>query len=176
MNLKDELDKAIRNWQLLSHPFYQSWSNGTLPISTLRTYEREYGAFIEELPLAWECLDDFKTAEEEREHFLLWEDFAHSLGTHAGCAMIPEVEELIEQARELYSDRVTAIGGLYAFEVQQPLTAQSKLEGLQKHYHISKAGEKYFLIHASNEEEVTKIINLAEFLKQIEAKRCVRAA
>ena len=81
MSTKEALNAAFSKWNLLQHPFYQAWSAGTLPIESLRTYAREYGAFIRLLPHAWEALDDAETAQEEREHADLWDDFAAALDT-----------------------------------------------------------------------------------------------
>jgi len=175
MRFRDKLDEAIRQWNALNHPFYRAWSEGTLPLSLLKTYAREYGTFIEELPVGWETLGDIDTAEEEREHFLLWEIFAHSLGTFVGNSDIPEVSALIKKARIFYEEKATAIGALYAFESQQRLTAKTKLEGLRKHYHLPKCCEDYFLVHASNEAEAENLLSLASSLSSAEQKKCLSA-
>ena len=54
---------------------------------------------------------------------------------------------------ELFSGRSTALGALYAFEQQQPGTAESKLAGLRRHYDVPTKGQVYFEIHKGDFEE-----------------------
>ena len=65
MNFKQALDSKIADYNLLKHPFYQAWSAGELSVEALRSYAREYGAFISTVPEGWEALNEIETAEEE---------------------------------------------------------------------------------------------------------------
>jgi len=67
MELKEQLNERIDRWALLRHPFYRAWESGELPVAALQSYAREYGAFISQLPLGWEAVNDRATADEERE-------------------------------------------------------------------------------------------------------------
>lgn len=58
MNLQTQLNDRIGGKALLKHPFYQAWESGELPVDALRTYAREYGAFIATMPQGWETLND----------------------------------------------------------------------------------------------------------------------
>jgi pyrroloquinoline-quinone synthase len=177
MSLKDTLDLNVSKWNLLNHPFYQAWSAGTLPIEALRTYAREYGAFIGLLPRAWETLQDSETAEEEREHADLWDSFAGALDTRViGEADLPEVKALTETAARLFADPRSAAGALYAFEVQQPATAQSKLDGLITHYTLPAAVEPYFEIHSHNEHEAAKLLARIEAGSSADQDRAAQAS
>ena len=158
MDFKQTLDNKIADYNLLNHPFYQAWSAGELPVEALRSYAREYGAFILTLPKGWETLDDAETAEEETEHIDMWADFASGLETAVSEAEIPEVKALLETADELFSEPATALGALYAFEAQQPATAQSKLAGLKAFYQLPEAVEPYFETHSHNEHEAEKLL------------------
>ena len=158
MDLKQALDSKIADYNLLNHPFYQAWSAGELPVEALRTYACEYGAFISMVPQGWAALDDTETAEEEIEHIDLWADFAAGLDTTVTEAQIPQVKTLMETARELFSEPTTALGALYAFEAQQPATAQSKLVGLKAFYQLPESVEPYFLTHSHNEHEAEKLL------------------
>ena len=158
MNFKQALDSKISDYNLLNHPFYQAWSAGELPVEALRSYAREYGAFISMMPEGWETLNDAETAEEETEHIDLWADFAAGLDTTVTEAHIPQVKALMETAGELFSEPMTALGALYAFEAQQPATAQSKLAGLKAFYHLPKSVEPYFETHSHNEHEAEKLL------------------
>ena len=139
MDFKQALDNKIADYNLLNHPFYQAWSAGELPVEALRSYAREYGAFISTVPAGWETLNEVEIAAEETEHIDLWADFAAGLDTAVTEAQIPKVKALTDTAHELFSEPTTALGALYAFEAQQPATAQSKLTGLKAFYQLPKS-------------------------------------
>ena len=175
MNIKRRLDETISNWNLLENPFYQAWSDGTLPQEALRTYAGEYGALISLMANGWETLADYEIAQEEREHLELWNDFAQSLGTEAGQARIGQVRKLVETAQRLFSTPTTALGALYAFESQQPATAQSKLEGLQSFYNLPQTAEPYFEVHSHNEHESEKLLDQIKLLSSEEQEKALDA-
>ena len=153
------LAESVGRWNLLKHPFYQAWSAGTLPTEALTSYAREYGAFINLLPIGWETQKDAETAEEEREHAELWHDFAVALGTAVGAPKIAETGALCDAARKLFAEPASAMGALYAFEAQQPPTATSKLDGLRKHYSLGAPAEVYFEKHTANHHEARKLLD-----------------
>lgn len=176
MSIKDQLDPFVAKWDLLHHPFYRAWSAGTLPIESLRTYAAEYGAFVGLLPQAWGTLHDADTAEEEGEHVELWSRFAAALDTRVtGQAKIPAVQALTTVAARLFADPASAAGALYAFEVQQPATAQSKLDGLKTHYRLPQGVEPYFEIHSHNEHEAHKLLARIEALPSDDQARSLEA-
>ncbi|NUL81407.1 MAG: iron-containing redox enzyme family protein [Armatimonadetes bacterium] len=158
MNLEQRLQDAIEPYRLLNHPFYQAWSEGTLPIEKLRVYAEEYGALVGLLPMGWTVQNDEETQHEEEEHIELWEEFAHGLDTHAGEGTIAQTKTLVETTRRLFGNRATALGALYAFEVQQPETASSKLDGLRQFYSLPTEVEPYFIEHSKNHHEAEKLI------------------
>lgn len=149
----DRMHAILDEWSLLKHPFYQAWSEGTLPGHALSLYSREYASFIGTVAMGWEACGDAEIAEEEREHFALWKDFAASLGNEEVGAELPEVRSLVGKCEKAFSDYATALGALYAFENQQPATSASKLEGLRTHYQQLKADEVYFKVHVDDLEE-----------------------
>ena len=173
--LKGKLDQVVAKWDLLESKFYRAWSAGTLPVEALQAYAREYGAFISLLPQAWEVQNDEETAEEEREHIELWEDFAHALGCRIDEAKIEAVKGLMLTGEKLFSNPVTSLGALYAFEVQQPATASSKLEGLRQHYKLSNSAEPYFETHSHNHHEAEKIIERISKLSAEDQERATAA-
>lgn len=178
--MKNRLQSTLDQWNLLNHPFYQAWSAGTLPLQSLRDYAREYGAFITLMPQGWETLNDEETAHEEEEHIELWEQFAKALDTAIGDAAIPQIQALIATTRELFSQPATALGALYAFEAQQPPTAQSKLDGLKTHYSLPAGVQPYFEVHSHNHHEAEKLLARMEKLDEGEkaqaAEACERMA
>lgn len=157
--MKKQLDLILEKWNLLKHPFYQSWSAGTLPVDALKVYAGEYGAFISTLAEGWATLNDAETANEEQEHAELWDRFAASLGTHAAAPKIAQTRQLVNASRELFAKPATALGAMYAFEAQQPATAKSKLDGLRAHYSLPKEAEPYFEVHSANWHESQKLLN-----------------
>lgn len=174
MDLKKQLNESIARWGLLQHPFYRAWEAGELPRAALHSYASEYGAFIALLPQGWEAIADPETANEEREHAVLWQQFAHGLGTQIGGAELPAVAVLVSKAKALFANPATALGAMYAFEAQQPATAKSKLDGLRKHYNLP-SGDRYFLAHANNQHEAAKLLGLIELLPADEQESAVLA-
>jgi len=158
MTLQEQLNERIEKKALLKHPFYQAWESGELPVEALRTYAREYGAFIATMPAGWETLKDAETAQEEREHAELWQGFAAGLETEIGAAELPAVSKLLAASGALFAQPATALGALYAFEAQQPETAKSKLDGLRTHYSLPASTEPYFEVHSANHHEAAKLL------------------
>ncbi len=175
MDFKQALDSKISEYNLLDHPFYQAWSAGELPVEALKCYAREYGAFISTLPKGWETLNDPETVEEETEHIDMWADFANGLNTEVSEAQIPQVKTLLETAEKLFSQSETALGALYAFEVQQPETAKSKLAGLKEFYQLPEKVEPYFETHSHNEHEAEKLLKRIGELSLASQKAVVQA-
>lgn len=171
---------TISKFDLLTHPFYLAWSAGTLPQAALATYAREYGAFIAVLDRGWQALGEDESAAVERDHVKLWNHFAGALGTSVvatpACAA---VRALVTEAQKSFATPAAAAGALYAFELQQPKTAASKLEGLDTHYASLPNGVRpYFEAHAGESGEDVMLENKIAHMNeadQAEAKAaCAR--
>jgi pyrroloquinoline-quinone synthase len=175
MNTKQQLDSILEKWDLLKHPFYQAWSDGTLPVEALKVYASEYGAFINTLENGWETLGDQETAEEEKEHAELWEQFAIALKTEINIPQITQTKELLETSQTLFASQATTLGAMYAFEAQQPATAKSKLEGLKTHYSLPAEVEPYFEEHATNWHESEKILGALDKLSPADQEQAIAA-
>jgi len=175
MDLKDALNARIENWKLLKHPFYQAWEAGELPLPALQSYAEEYGAFISLMPSGWETLGDAETVEEEQEHIELWQDFAQALDTKISDAKLPAILSLTTNTQKLFANKVTAMGALFAFEVQQPETASSKLQGLREFYKIPLEAEKYFIEHSKNHHESEKLLALISSLSEEDQEKALSA-
>lgn len=175
MDLKNALGQAVDSLNLLNNPFYRAWSCGQLSWNGLRTYAEEYGAFIALLEEGWLSQNDPETAQEEREHLQLWKSFARSLGTRVGTPRVPEVQDLVATARQLFAERAPAMGALYAFEVQQPATAKSKLDGLRSFYELPETAQLYFRAHQQNDHETEKLFERMSGLEPEEQARSVGA-
>ncbi len=173
--MKQKLDTILEKWNLLKHPFYQAWSAGTLPVEALQVYAREYGNFIATLPRAWDTLNDPETAAEEREHAALWTDFTAAVGGFTSDASLEPTVKLARVSEGLFASRAFALGAMYAFEAQQPATAQSKLDGLRAHYNFSQAVEPYFEVHSANWHESEKILRQLDALPADEQAQALAA-
>jgi pyrroloquinoline-quinone synthase len=175
MTIKNQLDPILEKWDLLKHPFYQAWSAGTLPVEALKTYAAEYGAFISTLPLGWTTLNDAETAREEEEHAEMWDRFASALGTEVGTPRVAGTQSLVDTAQDLFARSAAALGAMYAFEAQQPATAQSKLDGLKTHYSLPDEVEPYFEVHSSNWHESEKLLKELDALPQEQQSEALAA-
>jgi len=162
---RETLDSLIDAHCLLKHPFYQAWNMGTLTTENLGLYAVQYGEFIDRIAAGWQAAGDEATAEEEREHARLWTDFAAGVGAARPAEhRLPEIADLVSLTGELFSDRAQALGALYAFEQQQPGTAQSKLDGLRKHYNLPDDAYVYFDIHKADFDEPNWLAEQMEML------------
>ncbi len=169
MNLKQKFDAIVDEWNLNKHPFYESWRAGTLPVETLRSYAEEYGQLVRLMPGGWSTLSSPELVQEEEEHSVMWDDFATCLDTSVPAdADLQETREMVAEVSTLFSAPATAIGALYAFEVQQPATATSKLEGLKEFYPQlnEELYSEYFKVHAVNHHESEAVLALAEQLDE----------
>ncbi|MBI3418551.1 MAG: CADD family putative folate metabolism protein [Proteobacteria bacterium] len=153
MSFSAQLREAIRSRHLLSHPFYQAWTEGKLSIEQLQNYAVQYKPFVDAFPryvsaVHSHCEDAAARAEilenlmdEEGKtgrgpaHPLLWQDFIHGLGATGADSAAGE------KAREAYlrlsqSSYEEGLCALYAYEYQTPEISKTKIEGLKKFYGI----------------------------------------
>jgi pyrroloquinoline-quinone synthase len=144
---------VFEQYNLLQHPFYLAWNGGRLTKEQMAVYATGYGSFIQLISKGWQAAGEQTIAKEEEEHYVLWKNFAESLGTKHRGANISQVNELVSSVKNCFGSYAGALGALYAFEAQQPATATSKLEGLKKHYSSWLADETYFTIHQADLEE-----------------------
>ena len=150
----EELDAIVRQFDLNEHPFYQEWRAGTLPIERLAEYADEWAPFIGVVDAGWERIGYPEYAAEEREHDVLWSRFRTALGADAEMAR-PQSRALLAVGENAFAAEPEALGALYSFEVQQPVTASSKLAGLREHYAgtVDADAQQYFVEHAVETDE-----------------------
>ena len=83
---------------------------------------------------------------------------------------------LFRSSRELFSDRVTAIGALYAFEAQQPVVAQAKVQGLREHYgYLPEICSEYFELHSDGYDEAALLVKEMDVLSPPDQERVFTA-
>ena len=171
------IDSKVAERAMLSHPFYQAWTEGRLPLDTLRAYARQYFHHVEAFPRAvsgvHSACDDRdgrrmlaeNLAEEEgldagkQDHASLWLMFACGLGESEGAVraqqLNPETEALIKTFRRLSRHSyASGLGALYAYESQFPAVAAAKIDGLVSRYGIDDEETlRFFKVHESADVE-----------------------
>jgi len=171
------IDSKVAEKAMLKHPFYQAWTEGRLPIDTLRAYARQYFHHVEAFPRAVSavhsaCADRDgrrmlaeNLAEEEgieagkQDHASLWLMFAGGLGESAEAVRAQplngETRALIDTFRRLSRQSYAAgLGALYAYESQFPGVATAKIEGLIDRYGINDEETlRFFHVHESADVE-----------------------
>jgi pyrroloquinoline-quinone synthase len=176
--ISSRCDAVIARHSLLQHPFYVAWNNGTLPVAALSDYAREYGAFIDTIADGWVAVGFPGIARIEEGHSQMWKrTFAAGLKTSVTSPRIESVASLVETSRDLFAERATALGGLYAFEAQQPETARSKLKGLREHYaQLPESCGEYFELHLDDYDEPALLAGEMDSLaEEAEQKRVLDA-
>ena len=162
-----DLDRLIARRHLLKHPFYVAWSEGTLPIETLRDYAGQYdhfesnfprfvGAAYARLPRPQDrrVLLENLMDEEGRSptHPELWAHFARAVGVRAlGAPPRPATTGLLRayERHTVEGTAPSALGALYAYERQFPEVAREKSRGLRAHYGIrSRDAHEFFRVHS----------------------------
>lgn len=163
------LDKQIQERHLLTHPFYQAWSAGTLSLRALQEYSKQYYRHVEafptyvsavhancpSLPVRQQLLENL--IEEERgadNHPELWLRFAEALGIQREAVLssvaLPETTALVQTFRTLTreSSYLAGTAALLAYEAQVPEVATTKIAGLKQFYGVDdQRGLAFFQVH-----------------------------
>ena len=175
------IDAKVAERAMLKHPFYQAWTEGRLPLETLRAYARQYFHHVEAFPRAVSavhsaCPDRVgrrmlaeNLAEEEgleagkQDHATLWLMFAAGLGESEEGVRAQELngetDALIDTFRRLSRRSYAAgLGALYAYESQFPGVASAKIEGLIGRYGIDDEETlRFFRVHESADVEHSSV-------------------
>jgi len=177
MTVSAAIDSKVAGRAMLKHPFYQAWTEGRLPLDTLRAYARQYFHHVEAFPRAVSAVhsgcDDRdgrrmlaeNLAEEEgvesgkEDHATLWLMFASGLGESEEAVraqgLNPETRALIDTFRRLSRrSYASGLGALYAYESQFPAVAKAKIEGLNDRYGIGDEPTlRFFRVHETADVE-----------------------
>ena len=160
-----ELDAIVAQFDLNEHPFYTEWRAGTLPIERLAEYADEWAPFIGVVDAGWDRIGYPEYAAEEREHDALWARFRGALDARGEMSR-PQSRTLLAVGENAFASVPESLGALYSFEVQQPRTASSKLEGLREHYAgtVDADAQQYFVEHAVETDEPAMLASLIDGL------------
>ena len=175
------IDSKVTERAMLKHPFYQAWTEGRLPLDTLRSYARQYFHHVEAFPRAVSAVHSAcsdrdgrrmlaeNLAEEEgvgsgkQDHASLWLMFACGLGeSEEGVraqGLNTETKALIDTFRRLTKQSFAAgLGALYAYESQFPAVAAAKIEGLVERYGIEDEKTlRFFRVHETADVEHSSV-------------------
>ncbi|MDX2027042.1 MAG: CADD family putative folate metabolism protein [Alphaproteobacteria bacterium] len=185
MSFSAQIKEAIRDLHLLSHPFYQAWTEGKLTQEQLQHYAVQYKPFVDAFPrfvsaLHSQC-EDVTAREEILENLMdeegktgrsaphpqLWRDFMEGLGASDknaayGEAALKTKEAFLRLCRSSYAEGLCA---LYAYEYQTPEISKTKIEGLKKFYGLTDPRVfEFFTVH-----EIADIYHAKTCEKMIDA-------
>jgi pyrroloquinoline-quinone synthase len=172
--LQQEIDEAVGEYAMLSHPFYQLWAEGKLTQSMLAEYAKQYYAHVAAFPTYVSAVhsrcDDLKVRqlllenliEEERgadNHPELWLRFAEGLGVSrdevGSASLLPSTTDTVARLKALTasSDYRLGVAALYAYESQIPEVAKTKRAGLKAFYGIEDSRTvSFFTAHESADQ------------------------
>jgi pyrroloquinoline-quinone synthase len=200
MTVSSRIDSKVAERAMLSHPFYQAWTEGRLPLDTPRVYARQYFHHVEAFPRAVSAVHSAcpdrdgrrmlaeNLAEEEgveagkQDHASLWMMFACGLGENDAAVrdqqLNPETQGLIDTFRKLSRQSYAAgLGALYAYESQFPGVASAKIDGLIERYGIEdEATLRFFRVHEGADVEHSRVCrDLLDRLPESEREEAVAA-
>lgn len=181
------LDETVARYSMLSHPFYQAWSDGVLTREVLAEYSKQYYAHVRNFPIYLSAThsrcDDMEVRqlllenlmEEERgaeNHPELWLRFAEGLGVNRddvrSAELLPQTVESVNAFRAVTTsdNYLEGVAALYAYESQIPEVARTKREGLKACYGIDDPRTvSYFNVH-----EAADVVHRAQEREIIEKK------
>jgi pyrroloquinoline-quinone synthase len=175
MDLLDRIDAMIEERNLLTHPFYTKWAEGTLPIEALREYTRQYYTFESTFPRLLSALHSRSDRPEVRSSILenlwdeehgdanhreLWLRFGEGVGADREGVVSAEPNEATSALMDAYWKACTegsvasGVAAVYAYERQVPPVAQAKIDGLKKWFGIEDDRTLgFFQVHATLDVE-----------------------
>ena len=200
LTVSSRIDSKVAERAMLKHRFYQAWTEGRLPLDTLRDYARQYFHHVEAFPRAVSAVHSAcpdrdgrrmlaeNLAEEEgleagkQDHASLWLMFACGLGEDESAVraqqLNAETQALIDTFRRLSRrSYASGLGALYAYESQFPGVASAKIEGLVERYGIAdEATLRFFRVHESADLQHAQVCrDLLDRLPEAEREEAVAA-
>lgn len=179
--VSSQIDSKVAERAMLSHPFYQAWTEGRLSIDTLRAYSRQYFHHVEAFPRAVSAVHSAcpdrggrrmlaeNLAEEEgleagkQDHASLWLMFACGLGEDEAAVRSQQLNTetlgLIDTFRKLSrKSYASGLGALYAYESQFPGVASAKIDGLIERYDVKDEETlRFFRVHETADVEHSRV-------------------
>ena len=199
-DLLGRLEEAVEHYNLLRHPFYEKWSEGTLTLEELQIYAKQYFHFTREIPtyvsrvhsncpdpalrisILSNLVDEETGGEGMVPHEELWVWFGEGIGLKKSDLYQDEPAattlNTLDTYRRLCSSSNCAIGAaaLYAYESRIPAVAETKLAGLKRFYQIDNENTlRFFREHMAVDIEHSKTWQevLAKIVETEEQKESV---
>jgi len=163
------LDNCIEERCLLTYPFYQSWSAGTLSLRALQEYSKQDYRHEEAFPIYVSAVHANCPSLRIRQHLLenlideehgtenhleRWLRFAEALDVQPddvlSAASLPEATALVQTFRILTRDSsyLAGIATLLAYEAQVPEMGEAMIAGLRQFYGVyDQRGRTFFQGH-----------------------------
>ncbi len=174
MTWTTRIDEVVEAKHLLKHEFYEAWTAGELSMESLRGYAGQYYKHVAafpryltaihtqtaDLPTRQYLLDNLIDEERgEDNHPELWLRFAEGIGAARdevrGVDALPETAACDATYRDICGARGPMVGlaALYAYESMVPAVAQSKIDGLKRHYGVDDDRTlSFFTVHLEVDE------------------------
>jgi pyrroloquinoline-quinone synthase len=200
----ETLDGIISERSLLKHPFYQAWTEGTLPIEKMREYAKQYFHFEAAFPTflsAIHCrcespairqslLENLWDEEYGADnHVALWLRFAEGIGVSEeevrSSAPNRETQALVDgfKASCFNGSVAQGLATMYAYESQAPEIASQKIAGLSRNYGIDdertvsffRVHQEADLAHSAAEREAV-LASVSSEADRLAVEEAVRAA
>ena len=195
MQLAETLKNKIATYNLLKHPFYQAWMDGTLSKEKLQNYAVQYYPHVKDFPrfvsavhsrcedskarrMLLENLNEEEGFPAGQDHPELWLRFAEGLGLSRSDVLDGKVNQ---KSQDLVSDfwrlcdssYAEGLAALYAYEHQIPEIAKLKIEGLKERYSISDERTlAFFAVHEGADKFHSEAC--AELINQLSEKDAAR--
>ena len=189
-----KLNQKLDQYHLLNHPFYKSWNEGKLNREMIKDYAEQYYQHVKAFPryisathslcediekrkILLENLND----EENRDadHPKLWKNFALAMGADAEKIEKVKTDQFTQDMIDNFfkngrSSYAEGLASLYTYERQIPEIAETKIQGLKKHYGVnSKEGLQFFVAH--KEADVYHRIECEKLLDGLSKEEQVKA-
>jgi pyrroloquinoline-quinone synthase len=204
-NFWSEIENILEAKSLLKHPFYQAWTEGRLTRDDLAYYASQYfkqearfpryvsavHSNCPELKTRQMLLENLTHEESGPEnHPELWLRFAGAVGASRETVLNGPMNAGTQRCIDTF-DRLSrgqwqaGVAALYAYEVQQPEVAKTKIAGLKSKYGLdSKEALGFFQVHESIDgwhsesekqvllDEIQIHANLGEVVKSSVSEAC----
>src|SRR5439155_8914569 len=132
MEFWDRLDAVAERFDVLRHPFYVRWSEGTLRRDELALYAGQYAHAVSALAAAARSVAErapsataTEHAAEEEAHVGLWDEFARTAGANP-ARPLPETCDCAEAWADPGRALLPTLVALYAIESAQPAISKTK--------------------------------------------------
>jgi pyrroloquinoline-quinone synthase len=172
-----QIEEEMKKYDLLTHPFYQAWTEGKLTHRELAFYGWQYLHHVAAFPTYLTALHARlpegvarqavlrNAADEEVDglsHAELWRQFIGGMEPVQRTEseeILPEIRQLVDGYRHLASrdSLPTVLGAFYAYESQVPVIAETKLAGLKQFYGAGHSACEYFTLHATADLHHAKV-------------------